>query len=224
MGTQAYFTPRLFQFLRDLKAHNTRGWFEENKDRYEADVKGPMLQFITDLGPHLRKISPHLSADPRPAGGSMFRIHRDIRFSRDKSPYKTNIGAHFSHLRGGRDAHAPGYYLHLEPGRSMGGGGLWHPDAPALKKVRDRIVQQSRAWKTIRSRLDVDGEALKRVPPGYDPAHPFAEDLKLKDFYTMVEFSEREACGKDFMDRFVGACRTTSPLLEFLAGGVGLPW
>lgn len=103
----SYFAPKLFEFLKDLKAYNNRPWFESNKARYEGDVKEPMLRFITDLGPRLRKVSPHLAADPRPVSGSMFRIYRDIRFSRDKSPYKTNVGAHFPHART-KDVHAPG--------------------------------------------------------------------------------------------------------------------
>ncbi len=224
MTRQVYFSPNMFQFLKELEANNNRIWFEKNKHRYEADVKEPMLRFITDFGPRLRRISPHFSADPRPVGGSMFRIYRDIRFSRDKSPYKTNVGAHFPHLRAGRDAHAPGFYLHLEPGHSMGGGGLWHPDAASLKKVRDRIVQRPKEWKVIRTGgIDLEGDVLKRVPAGYDPAHPFAEDLKLRDYYTLEEFSEKEACGRDFMDHFVNACRTAAPLMGFLTKALGLP-
>jgi len=220
----SYFTPDLFKFLRELKAHNTRPWFESNKARYEADVKEPMLRFITDLGPRLRKISPHLTADSRPAGGSMFRIYRDVRFSRDKSPYKTNVGAHFSHVRE-KDVHAPGLYLHLAPGQSFGGGGLWHPDAEALKAVRDRIVARPAEWKTIKKPgVEIEGDALKRVPAGYDPAHPFAEDIKHKDFYIMEEFSEREVVARDFMDRFLDAARAAAPLMQFVSKALGLPW
>ncbi|MGH7909802.1 MAG: DUF2461 domain-containing protein, partial [Thermodesulfobacteriota bacterium] len=189
-----YFTPDLFTFLKDLKAHNDRPWFESNKPRYEANVKEPMLRFITDLGPRLKKISPHLTADPRPSGGSMFRIYRDIRFSRDKTPYKTNVGAYFHHARA-KDVHAPGMYLHLAPRRSFGGGGLWEPDAESLKSVRDRIVARPKEWKAAkRPGLDVEGDTLKRVPAGYDPAHTFAEDFKLKSFYISNEFTEREVC------------------------------
>src|SRR5688572_18527629 len=137
---EPYFTQRLFQFLTELKANNTRSWFESNRERYERDVKDPMLRFIADFGPRLKTVSPHFRADPRPAGGSMFRIHRDIRFSKDKSPYKTNVGAHFPHPKGGRDARAPGFYLHLDPGKSFGGGGLWHPEPEGLSMVRHRIV------------------------------------------------------------------------------------
>lgn len=225
MARDPYFTPDLFRFLRELKANNKREWFEANRDRYEMHVKEPMLRFIADFGRHLKTMSPHFSADPRPVGGSMFRIHRDIRFSKDKSPYKTNVGAHFPHLRSGKDAHAPGFYLHLQPGNSFGGGGLWHPDGAALKKVRDRIVERSKEWGKIRqNRVVIEGDSLKRPPAGYDPKHPFADDLKLKDFYITAEFSDREVYAPDFMDRYLQACRSAAPLVEFLTKALELPW
>jgi uncharacterized protein (TIGR02453 family) len=219
----SYFTPRFFKFLRDLKTHNARPWFESNRARYEADVKEPMLRFINDLGPGLRRISPHLVADPRPVGGSMFRIHRDIRFSRDKSPYKTGVGAHFQHAAA-KHVHAPGFYLHIEPGRSSGGGGLWRPDAKPLKAVRDRIATRPGEWKSARARLDIEGETLKRVPAGYDAAHPFAEDLKLKDFTTGTEFSDSEVCAQNFMSRYLEVARAAAPLMQFLTKALQLPW
>ncbi len=225
MREQGHFTPRIFQFLRELAAHNDKDWFQTNKHRYEADVRQPVLRFVEDFAAQLRTISKHFEADPRPVGGSMFRIHRDTRFSKDKSPYKTNVGAHFPHGTAGKDVHAPGFYLHLEPGGSMGGGGLWHPDGPALKKVRDRIAGRPRDWKKI---LDagtpISGDALKRPPAGYAPDHPFLEDLKRKDFYTMTSFSEKEVCAPDFIARYTEACRLAGPLVEFLTKSVGLSW
>ncbi|MGQ0550100.1 MAG: DUF2461 domain-containing protein [Armatimonadota bacterium] len=220
-----HFRPGFFRFLTELKAHNTRAWFEDNRERYERDVKGPMLRFIDDFAKPLRSISPNFSADSRPVGGSMFRIHRDIRFSKDKSPYKTNVGAHFPHLKGGRDARAPGFYLHLAPGKSFGGGGLRHPDAEALRMVRQRIVQRQAEWRRVRQAgVAIEGEALKRVPAGYDTGHPFAEDLKLKGFYAMTAFTDRDVCSPFFMQRFLAACRAASPLVAFLTRSVSLPW
>lgn len=224
MPAQPYFTPALFEFLAELKAHNTREWFAAHKDRYEVTVRDPTLRFIAALAPRLRRISPHVTADARPVGGSMFRIHRDIRFSRDKSPYKTHVGAHFTHEAGGRDAHAPGFYLHLEPGRSRGGGGLWHPDGATLARVRNWIVSHPTEWRALRSRLDVEGEALKRVPAGYDARHPQAEDLKLKDFYVMEPCSDRDVIAPDFLDRFVEVCRRMNPLMRFLTSALDLRW
>lgn len=223
--SRAYFGPGLFDFLHDLAAHNDRGWFQAHQERYDAEVKGPLLRLIGDFGPALHGISPRFIADPRPAGGSMFRIYRDTRFSKDKRPYKTNVAAHFRHRDGTRDVHAPGFYLHLEPGQSMGGGGLWHPDAVALKGVRDRIVGRAREWREVRDNgIPIEGDALKRVPAGFDAAHPFVDDLKRKDFYTMTRFSENEVCAPNFMERYLEACRKAAPLVAFLTKAVGLRW
>lgn len=220
-----YFSAALFRFLAELKAHNTKAWFEESRSRYEQDVKEPMLRFIADVAEPLRSISPNFRADPRPVGGSMFRIHRDVRFSKDKSPYKTNLGAHFPHLHGSRDAHAPGFYLHLEPGKSFGGGGLWHPGPEALRMVRQRISQRPAEWQRVhQSGITIEGDTLRRVPAGYDPAHQFADDLKRKDFYTMTGFTDRQVCSPHFIDLFVAACRTAAPLVAFLTRSVDLSW
>src|SRR5215468_10360212 len=98
--TNGYFGPGLFRFLRDLKTHNERSWFEANKRRYKAEVQAPFLRLIADLAPALKAIGGGFIADPSPNGGSMMRIYRDIRFSKDKSPYKTSVGAHFWHEKG----------------------------------------------------------------------------------------------------------------------------
>ncbi|MGH7537767.1 MAG: DUF2461 domain-containing protein [Gemmatimonadales bacterium] len=221
----AYFESDLFRFLQELKRNNRRDWFDKHKPRYETAVKRPLLRFIADFDARIRTLSKHFHGDARPSGGSMFRIYRDTRFSSDKSPYKTHAAAHFPHRTAGKDVHTPGFYLHLEPGNSMGGGGLWQPDAPALKKVRDRIVQRPTDWKEVVSaRLTILGDSLKRPPAGYDADHPFIADLKRKEFYVMTEFTDRQVCAPDFMDRYLDACRTASPLVRFLAQAVGLPW
>ena len=225
-NASAYFNPGFFEFLRELESNNRREWFEANKRRYEADVKEPMLRFIADFGTRLRTISEHLNADPRPSGGSMFRIYRDTRFSKDKRPYKTNIAARFSHRTGGKDIHdVPGFYLSLGPERSMSGGGLWRPGATALKAVRDGIVERPNEWQEVLSTgIPIGGDALKRPPAGYDREHPFVTDLQRKDFVTMTELTEAEVCAADFMDRFVDSCRTAAPLLRFLTKSLGLAW
>ena len=113
MSTDREFGPELFAFLRELKANNDREWFNANKDRYENDLLEPALAFIEDFGLRLPQLSPHLVADARRQGGSLFRIYRDTRFARDKSPYKTQAGIYFRHERS-KDAHSPGLYLHPE--------------------------------------------------------------------------------------------------------------
>src|SRR5207253_11999 len=178
--------------------------------------------FIEGVAPGLRKVSPHLVADPRPVGGSMFRINRDIRFSKDKSPYKTNLGMSFGIDRG-HPGPAPGLYLHLEPGTSFCGGGVHMPDGPTLTKIRDAIVANSSDWKRIVSDPKFKeagantGEALKRAPQGYDPDHPMVEDLKRKSYTWHAKFSEAEVCGTDFADRFIEACKIANPFDRFLA-------
>ncbi len=188
-----------------------------------------MLGFIADFGPHLEKISARFVADPRPQGGSLFRIYRDVRFSKDKSPYKTNVGAHFRH-QAGKDAHAPGFYFHLEPGEVFGGSGIWHPDGPALAKIRDAIVEDPKGWRRATSAKvlgpegTLSGESLKRPPQGYDPEHPLIEDLKHKDFFVGARFSEEEACEPSFIKTFGATCRRFAPLTEFLTKSLDLPW
>jgi uncharacterized protein (TIGR02453 family) len=185
-----------------------------------------MLRFIAGFSGPLTSISRHFIADPRPSGGSMFRIYRDTRFSKDKSPYKTHLAAHFPHrtpTAGG--VHGPGFYLHLEPGGSFAGGGLWHPDPDSLLKVRQAIVVKPAAWKALRKAgLEIEGEALKRVPPSFAPTHPCAEDLKLKDFYTTTTFTNAQVLAPDFLDQLTGACQKSAPLVAFLCKALELPW
>ena len=223
MAAAASFSPELFRFLRDLSKNNSRGWFQSNRQRYEAILREPCLQFISDLGPLLRGISRHLVADPRPSGGSLFRIYRDTRFSRDKSPYKTHAGMYFP-VRGGKDVHTPGFYLHLEPGSCFAAAGLWHPDAAALARVREAIVARSGRWKSARSGLSLEGDSLRRPPRGYDANHPFIEDLKRKDFISSVRLSEKEVTSPRFLSDFVAKCAKMSPLPRFLAAALELPW
>jgi len=230
MPKRAYFDKKLFKFLKDLSKNNDKAWFAANKGRYETDVRDPLLAFITDFNAPLRKISQHYVADPRPVGGSMFRIYRDTRFSKDKTPYKTQASAHFRHEATSKDVHAPGFYLHLEPGNVFAGVGLWQPDGPSLLKIRNQIVDNSAAWKKAaygKSFVDtwtIGGESLKRPPRGFDPDHAFAEDLKRKDFVAMTNLTEADACADDFLDRFTKVCKASSPFMEFLTRAVGLPW
>ncbi len=222
-GQHPFFREELFRFLVDLRTHNDRTWFQANKARYEAEVREPMLAFIMAFSDPLRGLNEHFVADPRPVGGSMFRIFRDTRFAKDKTPYKTNAGAQFRHRACPKDVHSPGFYLHLEPGGCFAGGGLWHPDADSLHKVRQRIVTHEQEWAALKC-LGVEGESLKRVPQGFDPDHPFAEDLKLKDFFADVALTEREVCAPDFLERFTDTCRRYLPLMAFLSKAVDLPW
>jgi uncharacterized protein (TIGR02453 family) len=219
-----HFGPELFSFLKELKRNNRPEWFAANKPRYEEFVRLPAQRFIAEVGPRLAKLNPDLLADPRPVGGSLFRIHRDIRFAADKSPYKTHTGIQFRH-RSQSDAHAPGFYLHLEPGQSFIGAGSWRPDAVALARIRQSIVDDPPAWKRardgrrFRASFQLRGDALARAPRGYDPDHPFIEDLKRKDFVAVAPVTEKEVTSAGFLTQFIGLCRDAGPFLQFLCRG-----
>ncbi len=221
---RAHFGPELFRFLRELSSNNRRDWFAENKERYETHVKEPMLRFISDAGPALAKVSRHVVADPRPVGGSMFRIYRDTRFSKDKTPYKTAASAHFPHRARGKDVHAPGYYLHLEPGGCFVAGGLWRPEPAVAQRIRERIVARAKSWKAAVAKIELEGESLKRPPRGVDPEHPLAGDLRRKDFITSFPVPDAHVSNGALLADFTAACKKMSPLMAFLTEAMDLEW
>jgi uncharacterized protein (TIGR02453 family) len=227
--TETSFGPELFSFLADLRANNNREWFAANKDRYEECVLEPALAFINDFAPRLEKISPHFRADARPSGGSLFRIYRDTRFSKDKTPYKTNLGIHFRHERA-KDAHAPGFYLHIGPDEVFAGGGIWHPGTEATTRIREAIVADPETWRratrgrAFAKRLELGGDSLKRVPPWADPDHPFAADLKRKDFFAWARLSEDDVVAPGFVDEYTRVCRAAAPLVQFLCDALDVPY
>jgi len=221
MAGTAFFSPDVFTFLRQLKRHNDREWFAKNKGRYQQFIVEPALLFIREFAPQLEKISPFFVADARPTRGSLFRIYRDTRFSADKRPFKTHVGIRFSHSNG-KDAHAPVFYLHLEPENCFVAAGIWHPDNRALTKVRTAIVRDAERWAEVRKKLTLEGDRLSRPPRGFDPDHPFINDLKMKDFVASVELSEDQICSDRLMRDFVSACRKMSPLVEFTTKALGL--
>ncbi len=211
----------LFSFLRALARNNDRDWFNANKQRYIDDVRDPLCRFVEAVGPKLRDIHPGVIADSRPNGGSLFRIYRDTRFSKDKTPYKTHAALHFQTAP--KKTPSPGFYLGLEPGSVMVACGLWHPPNDVLLRVRQAIVDDEAGWKKIRKLgLWEDDEALVRPPRGFDADHPFIEDIKRKSFTARTSFNEKDACAKDFPARFVRACRGYKPLLVFLADAAGV--
>ena len=229
MPGRPYFNSDFFKFLAELKMNNNREWFMANKARYIAEVRNPCLDFIRDFVPRLQKISRHYVADSRPVGGSLFRIYRDARFSKDKSPYKTMAGIHFRHEMA-KDAHAPGFYLHLEPGNIFAGAGIWHPERDTLHKIREAIATHPKRWKEIlsdkkfKATHKLAGESLIRPPAGFDPDHPLIEHLKRKDFISIAELSEKDAGSSDFIDRFARLCQTSAPLTKFLTATLDLRW
>ncbi len=218
-----------FRFFEDLERNNDRAWFTEQKPRYIASVVEPTSAFISAMAPLLHAVSPHYVANPKPHGGSMFRIYRDTRFSKDKTPYKTHAGVQFRH-EAGRDAHAPGFYVHLAREGLFFGGGIWQPPNPVLNRVRDHIVDNARSWSRIRGAKAVQasggirGDSLKRPPRGYDPEHRHIEDLKKKSFYVAVEAPAEHALRPGFVDEVAEAFRTTAPMMRFITDALELPF
>ncbi len=218
---ESCFSPALFVFLRQLKRNNRREWFLRNKSRYEQEVRDPALSFIHAFAEPLATLNPFFVADAHPSRGSLFRIYRDTRFAADKHPYKTHVGIHFSHEKG-KDAHAPVFYLHLEPENCFAAAGVWHPDNVALTKIRTAIVQEPKRWERVVQKIELEGNSLSRPPRGFDPNHPFIEDLKRKDFVASVAFTEAQVCKSDFVRAYAKACRTMLPLVEFTTKALGL--
>jgi uncharacterized protein (TIGR02453 family) len=218
------FSPDLFAFLRELRANNQRDWFNANKGRYERHVKEPALAFIEDLGYRLPAVAPHLVADKR----SLFRIYRDTRFAKDKSPYKTHVGIYFRHARSA-DADTAGLYLHLEPGQAFLGAGIWHPSSPALKRIRDALVARPDEWRTVVDAVEpvwrqADGETLKRAPVGYSADHPLIEDLKRKNFAITSPLSQKEVTGRGFLDECEARAGRARPFLAFICDALGVAY
>jgi len=225
----AHFTRKTFDFLRELAKNNNREWFKANKDRYERDVQTPAFNFIQDFSSHLNKLSPHFRADPRPVGGTLFRIYRDIRFSKDKSPFKTHTGIQFRHTHG-KDAHAPGFYLHLDPEGCFMGLGIWRPDGKTLKRIREGLVEDPKGWRkatsgaAFKKRLELTGDSLVRPPAGFDPNHPLIDDLRRKDFVAMASIPQAAVTDPGFLKEYAAMCRAGAPFISYLCGVLDLPF
>ena len=218
-----------FAFFNELKLNNNREWFNDNKPRFKESVQEPLAAFVEAMAPRLKKISKHFVADPRLHGGSVFRIYKDVRFSKDKSPYKTHGGVQFRHARG-NDAHAPGFYIHLAPDEIFYGGGVWHPPAPQLLQIREAIRDKGKPWTSattgaaFKKRFKgVRGEGLTRPPRGFDGDHPLIEDIKRKSFFAMTEGKPAQAKKPAFADDVAAAMTDSKPLMKFLCDAVGAP-
>ena len=228
-GGAALFTGDTFGFLVDLQQNNDRDWFQANKARYETHVREPALEFIRQLAPHIAKVSEHFNPSDKRMGGSLMRIHRDVRFSSDKTPYKTNIGIHIRHA-GGKDVHGPGLYVHIDLDECFVGVGSWRPDADSLKAIRQRIIDKPTEWKAarddkaFRKYFDLQGDSLKRMPRGYDEDHPFADDLKRKDHTAGGKLTIDDVLSGGLVsfcaERFIAA----KPYVGFLTRAVNAPF
>jgi len=224
-----YFTSATFKFLRDLSEYNDRDWFKANKDRYVDVVQEPALEFIVDFAPKLEKISPHFRADAKVVGGSLFRIQRDTRFAKDKTPYKINTGVQFRH-EAAKDAHAPGFYLHIQPRECFIGVGLWRPETKVAYQIREAIADDPAGWKRasrgkrFTATYTLGGDSLVRPPKGFDPDDPLIDDLKRKDFMGSTRLSQGTITSDTFLGDYTVMCRDSKSYMKFLCGAVGVPF
>ena len=237
-----YFTPASFKFLRGLARNNNREWFAAHKQDYEDHLRQPFLRLIGDLAEPLNKLNPHYVANPKPVGGSLFRIYRDTRFSGDKAPYKPWSGASFYHeatkaLARGTDGNtgmmgrldAPVFYLHVQPGECFVGGGLWHPMPETLKRARNYMLNNPASWKkatrsTAFKRVygELGGESLSRPPRGYDPEHELMVDLKRKDYVCSTQLDDAALCAPGLVKLLIRHYTTAEPLIDWLCGALDL--
>ncbi|MFA6015286.1 MAG: DUF2461 domain-containing protein [Gallionellaceae bacterium] len=215
------FTKATFSFLNELADNNNRAWFEANKPRYEALVREPALGFIEAMEPALKCFAQSFRAEPRKVGGSLMRVFRDTRFSRDKTPYKTNIGIQFRHALG-KDVHAPGFYVHIATDECFFAVGCWHPESDALGKIRDLVAQKPEKWlaarndKKFTAQWELAGDSLIRPPRGYAAEHPAIADIKRKDFIAIAPLSRKEVTGRSLVELTEQRFAETVPFMKFL--------
>ncbi|MDH3440750.1 MAG: DUF2461 domain-containing protein [Gammaproteobacteria bacterium] len=228
-GRYATFKPETVKFLHELKANNNRDWFNANKSRYEEDVLDVALRFIQSMQDPLAEFAPRFTAIPKRMGGSLMRVYRDTRFSKNKAPYKTNIGIQFRHEQA-KDVHAPGYYVHIDPEQVFLGAGMWRPASDALRGIRERIAEKPAEWvrtrddKKFKRHFRLGGEMLSRPPRGFDKEHPEIEDIKRKDFIAIKEMSLEEALHPRFQQKVETAFKSASAYMEFLCKAVNVPF
>ena len=210
-------------FLKDVDQNNNREWFAENKERYEA-AKGDLLQFIAALIPLLAKTDPVFSIDTQPKK-CLLRIYRDVRFSKNKDPYKTNYGIYFAPV--GKHVNQPGYYLHLQPGKSFFAGGYWMPEASDLKLIREEIDYSGDEFKAIVEAPAftkyfhlTKEDTLKKAPKGYDTDHPLIDILKLKSFEAIYPLKDEEFSKPGILAKLDAGFKTVYPLIAFLRTAV----
>jgi uncharacterized protein (TIGR02453 family) len=229
MSTSRYarFEKTSIQFLRELSANNNREWFKTHKVRYEEDVLDVALRFIQSMQDPLAEIAPNFTAVPTRMGGSLMRVYRDTRFSRNKLPYKTNIGIQFRHERA-KDVHSPGYYVHIDPDEVFIGVGMWRPDSEPLRQIRERIVARPGEWTrsistpAFQRHFSLGGESLLRPPRGFDKDHPLIDDIKRKSFIAVRSMKVEECLKPQFQRSVETSFKQATPYMEFLCAAVGV--
>lgn len=225
----ACFKADTIKFLKELKKNNNRGWFNENKSRYETQVLDVALMFIQSMQAPLKDIAPHFAAIPKRTGGSLMRVYRDTRFSKNKLPYKTNIGIQFRHEQA-KSVHSPGFYIHIEPGEVFIGVGMWMPESEPLRAIRQRIADKPTEWQGAKSntafvrQFELGGSSLARPPRGFDKDHPMIEDIKRKSFIAVRNLHKDDPLSPRFQRKVETAFKTATPFMQFLCKSVGVPY
>jgi uncharacterized protein (TIGR02453 family) len=213
------FPKKGLDFLRRLKVNNNREWFTGRKEEYEEFVKFPMESLVAEIR---ERLAPGFLADPKK---SIFRIYRDVRFSKNKAPYKTHIAAVF-HLQGKKESAC--FYVHVEPGEIYAGGGKYMPSGPQLKKIRQSIASHADEFKGIvespkfRRRFgSLEGEQLQRAPLGFRPEDPMVDYLKRKSFFAGVTWKDAVCLDRQFTEKVTGVYDDLLPLVKFLNRAIG---
>lgn len=223
-----YFSDKAFKFLRGLARHNERAWFHAHKADYETHVRAPFQRLLGDLQPALATISEHYRADPKPVGGSLFRIQRDTRFAGDKSPYKSWQGARLFHERR-RELAAPSFYLHLQPGECFVGAGLWHPETATQRRVRQFIFDNPDSWNATAHapafgrRYQLGSEdMLVRPPPGFPADFAFIDDLRRRNFVAVRDIDDATMAGPRLRQALEKDLRALAPFVDYLCAALDL--
>jgi uncharacterized protein (TIGR02453 family) len=225
----AGFETETVAFLDELSKNNNREWFKTNKTRYEEQVLDVALRFIQSMQDPMVAIAPHFVAQPTRVGGSLMRVYRDTRFSKNKTPYKTNIGIQFRHERA-KDVHSPGYYVHVDPEQVFVGVGMWRPDSDPLRAIRERIAAKPAEWKRtvgdarFKRHFSLGGDLLKRPPRGFDKDHELIDDIKRKSFIAIKYLDVDDCLSPQFQRKVETAFKAGTPYMRFLCKAVGVPF
>jgi uncharacterized protein (TIGR02453 family) len=225
------FRPAVFSFLKQLRRNNRKPWFESHRPVYEHELREPFRALVEEVDVRLARSAPEIVGDPR---RSMFRIHRDVRFSRDKSPYKTNSGCWFYHRDAGRgvggdaEGGGAGFYFHLEPGQCFVAGGIWMPPRPSLNRIRQALAEDPDSLSAIVSaprfrrgyRLDTEHQ-LTRLPRGYAPGHPAEEWLRYQSFTASKVLTERQVLSPGLPKTLAEQFERLTPLVRWLNSAIG---
>lgn len=225
-------TPAALRFFRQLAVHNNKEWFEAHRTQYEQDVRAPVRELIEELDVRFARFAPEIGGDPK---RSMFRINRDIRFSEDKSPYKTNAACWFHHRSASRrvgveaNEGSAGFYFHFEPGKSLVGGGLWMPPRPQLNRLREAIAERPDPFVRVMRELPKryggldDSALLKRMPRGYSEDHPAAQWLRYQSFTSGRPLTDLQVTSAKLPDLLAREFEQLLPLVRWLNGALGFP-